>query len=103
MNGKAKKVHVTDTLVTKILLGTLGCMPAYDTFFIEGLRTKKLKHSRLTKKSFLSIIRFYQRNRKGFDSAQQSIKHSSGITYPTMKLVDMYFWQSGLENGALDG
>ena len=26
----------TDTLITKILLGTLGCIPAYDRFFING-------------------------------------------------------------------
>ena len=28
----------TDTLITKIILGTLGCVPAYDRYFIDGLK-----------------------------------------------------------------
>lgn len=97
VNGTAKKIHVTDTLVTKILLGTLGCIPAYDRYFIDGLRAKGLSYSTLTKKNFLSVIEFYKDNRDNFDSVQQSIKSKSGIYYPTMKLVDMYFWQIGFD------
>lgn len=29
---------VTDTLVSKILHGTFGCIPAFDTFFVAGIR-----------------------------------------------------------------
>lgn len=54
-------VSPTDTLVTKVLLGTLGCIPAYDTFFINGVTCW------------------------------------SGITYPVMKLADMYFWSLGYQ------
>src|SRR5690606_38208487 len=28
----------TDTLISKIILGTLGCLPAYDRFFIDGVK-----------------------------------------------------------------
>lgn len=42
---------ISDTLVTKILLGTLGCIPAYDEYFIKGIRTKGLKFSNLNKKT----------------------------------------------------
>jgi hypothetical protein len=28
----------TDTLVTKVILGTLGCLPAVDRFFIDGFK-----------------------------------------------------------------
>ena len=101
VNGTAKNIHVTDTLVTKILLGTLGCIPAYDRFFIEGLRaTNGLRYSTLTKKHFLSVVEFYKDNRDDFDSVQKSIKHTSGINYPTMKLVDMYFWQIGFDENS---
>ena len=100
VNGTAKKIHVTDTLVTKILLGTLGCIPAYDRYFIEGLRSKGLSHSTLTKKHFLSVVEFYKRNKDDFDSVQQSINRKSGIYYPAMKLVDMYFWQLGFEKNS---
>jgi hypothetical protein len=97
VNGTAKKIHVTDTLVTKILLGTLGCIPAYDRYFIDGLRAKGLSYSTLSKSNFQSVIEFYKDNRDDFDSVQESIKSKSGIYYPTMKLVDMYFWQIGFE------
>lgn len=97
INGKAKKINVTDTLVTKILLGTLGCIPAYDRFFIDGLRIKGLRHSRLSKSNFQSVVEFYKQNRGDFDSVQQSIQRKSGIYYPSMKLVDMYFWQIGFD------
>ncbi|MDZ4733513.1 MAG: hypothetical protein SGJ16_07995 [Nitrospirota bacterium] len=101
VNGTAKKIHATDTLVTKILLGTLGCIPAYDRYFIEGLRaTKGLSYSTLTKNNFLSVVEFYKDNRDDFDSVQESIKRTSGIYYPTMKLVDMYFWQIGFDKNA---
>jgi hypothetical protein len=97
VNGTAKKIHVTDTLVTKILLGTLGCIPAYDRYFIDGLRAKGLSYSTLSKANFQSVIEFYKDNRDDFDSVQESIKSKSGIYYPTMKLVDMYFWQIGFD------
>ena len=36
-----KKGNITPTLLTKILLGTLACMPAYDTNFIKAINLKK--------------------------------------------------------------
>ena len=100
MNGTAKKIHATDTLVTKILLGTLGCIPAYDRYFIEGLRAKGLTYSTLTKTNFQSVVEFYKTNRDDFDSVQKSIQRKRGVDYPTMKLVDMYFWQIGFEKNS---
>lgn len=100
VNGTAKKIHVTDTLVTKILLGTLGCIPAYDRYFIDGLRAKGLSYSTLSKANFKSVVEFYNLNRADFDSVQRSIKRTSGIYYPTMKLVDMYFWQIGFDKNS---
>ena len=31
------KKEISDTLVSKILLGTIGCIPAYDRYFISGI------------------------------------------------------------------
>jgi hypothetical protein len=100
VNGTAKKIHASDTLVTKILLGTLGCIPAYDRYFIEGLRAKGLSHSRLSKDNFQSVVDFYNLNRDDFDSVQKSIESNSGIYYPTMKLVDIYFWKTGFDKNS---
>lgn len=64
VDGKKKKVNVTDTLVTKILLGTLGCIPAYDRFFIDGLRKKRLSFSKLTQDNFMKVVTFYRQNKR---------------------------------------
>lgn len=38
-----KTISPTDTLISKIMLGTLGCSPAYDRYYIKGLRASDLK------------------------------------------------------------
>lgn len=97
VDGKKKKVNVTDTLITKILLGTLGCIPAYDRYFIDGLRKKRLSFSKLTQDNFIKVVTFYRENKRQFDDVQTKILKSSGIRYPSMKLVDMYFWKIGFD------
>ncbi len=39
INGAIVGVSATPTLVTKIMLGTLGCVPALDTYFCKALHT----------------------------------------------------------------
>jgi len=97
INGKVKKVNVTDTLATKIILGTLGCVPAYDRYFVYGLRAKGLSYSNLNPRNFKSLIVFYNNNVGSFNRAGSRILKKSGIKYPSMKLVDMYFWKIGFE------
>jgi hypothetical protein len=88
-------VVVTDTLATKILLGTLGCMPAYDRFFIDGIRdTGEIKHSQLTPRNFSRMVTFCKKRRAEFEAAQQTVSQNS-IKYPLMKIIDMYFWRKG--------
>jgi hypothetical protein len=83
--------NVTDTLLTKILLGTLGCVPAYDRFFKAGLKDKESKpYSNFSENSFESVIKFYQNNQVEFDEVQKE------INYPIMKLIDMYFFKIGV-------
>lgn len=97
VNGEKKKVNVTDTLVTKIILGALGCIPAYDRYFIDGIRSKDLSYSGLKPKNFSSVVHFYKENRNSFLRAHSEILKKSSISYPPMKLVDMYFWEIGYE------
>ena len=92
-----KNINVTDTLVTKIILGTLGYTPAYDRYFNDGLKEISI-NKKLSKNNFFKLIQFYQNNKIEFDNAQNSILQKSGIKYPIMKLIDMYFWSIGFEN-----
>ena len=96
-----KKANVTDTLVTKILLGTLGCIPAYDRFFISGMKSQGLTYSSLRKLNFEKMIQFCNDNVQEFEQAQKAV--SSRFEYPMMKLVDMYFWRLGEKAGYSNG
>lgn len=97
VNGEDRDVNVTDTLATKILLGALGCIPAYDRYFIDGIRTRDLSFSKLTKNNFMPVVNYYKENNNQFNNAQEKIRETSGISYPPMKLIDMYFWEIGFE------
>jgi len=99
VNGTKKNVNVTDTLATKILLGTIGCVPAYDRYFIDGLRLSGVRPLSLTRKNYLSVIDFYNKNKASFDDSQKEILIKTKVNYPAMKMVDMYFWQIGFEAG----
>lgn len=46
---------MTDTLLTKILLGTFGCAPAYDTYFRMALRKYGFQDS-FNKEEFKKLI-----------------------------------------------
>lgn len=35
--------HASDTLATKVMLGTLACCPAYDTYFMRGEKALGIK------------------------------------------------------------
>ncbi|WP_310441839.1 hypothetical protein [Sulfurimonas sp.] len=97
INGVTRKVNVTDTLATKIILGSLGCVPAYDRYFIDGIRNKGLRYSGLKSANFDVVVNFYKNNKDQFLLANQTILEKTGIYYPPMKLVDMYFWEIGYE------
>ena len=41
------KKKLSDTLITKVLMGALGCVPAYDRFFVEGVKDLSVYHRNL--------------------------------------------------------
>ena len=89
----------TDTLVTKVILGTFGCFPACDRFFVDGFRRVGFQYSSLNEGFIEGILRFSHDNISDLRHEQARIEASSGVRYPLMKLVDMYFWQIGYEAG----
>jgi len=87
----------TDTLITKVILGTFGCLPACDRYFVDGLKSQWLKYSCLNDKFVERILGFCHEHLPELQKEQASIEESGGLRYPLMKLVDMYFWQLGYE------
>jgi hypothetical protein len=90
----------TDTLVTKIILGTLGIVPACDRFFIDGLKVAGYKYSYVNEVFIRRMVGFCQEHLEDLRVEQTAIAADTGTNYPLMKLVDMYFWQLGMEGGA---
>jgi hypothetical protein len=89
----------TETLVTKVLLGTFGCLPACDQYFIAGFRGAGLGYSYLNTKFVKKLLSFACEHLTELRREQATIRDHSGAHYPLMKLVDMYFWQIGYEAG----
>ena len=93
----AESRQASDTLVTKILLGTLGCLPACDRYFIDGFKSAGLSYSYLNANFVERVLHFCRSNFREFREEQERIERIGGVRYPLMKLVDMYFWQTGFE------
>jgi hypothetical protein len=85
----------SDILVTKVLLGTFGCLPACDTYFKIGLKRMGLKYSYVNANFIKQMAQFSNNHLAALRDEQQKIETTSGICYPLMKLVDMCFWQIG--------
>ena len=98
-DGEDIQFAPTETLITKILLGTMACTPACDNFFIKGFRLTGLPFSEF-RQEFLDKVRvFYHNHEEEFRQAKDHIYRESRIRYPVMKLVDMYFWKIGRDAG----
>ncbi len=95
--------QASDTLVTKILLGTVGCLPACDRYFIDGFKAFGLKYSYLNDAFMERLLQFCAQHGKDLRAEQDLIEQLGGMRYPLMKLVDMYFWQIGFELDLTNG
>jgi len=87
----------TDTLLSKILLGTMGCTPAFDRYFIVGSKQKGLIASKFNEPSLARLFKFAKDNRSEIKKSQKTIKNQINCHYPSMKILDIYFWQIGFD------
>ncbi len=96
------KNKLSATLTTKILMGILGCVPAYDRYFIDGVKGQKVTTGIYNIKSLLKLVDFYDTNRVRLEETRKRLKVYD-LPYPQMKLLDMGFWQIGFERDADKG
>lgn len=87
---------MSPVLVTKILMGTLGCVPAYDRFFQDGVATHKVTTQEYSLKSVLRLVDFYEEHNDRLEETRRGMQ-CEDLTYPQMKVLDMGFWQVGFE------
>lgn len=96
------KNGISATLITKILMGTLGCVPAYDRYFIDGIKDQGISTGNYNLRSLLKLVDFYEQNNNQLEEVRKGIKVYD-LPYPQMKLLDMGFWQIGFEKNTNKG
>lgn len=80
-------------------MGTLGCVPAYDRFFIDGIKKHKVTTQEYSLKSVLRLAKFYEEHNDRLEEARRGM-WTEDLIYPQMKVLDMGFWQIGFEKDA---
>ena len=94
--GREVASPMSPVLITKILMGTLGCVPAYDRFFEEGARHLGLEKKSYNEDSLLELADIYEEHNDRLEQARRGMR-TDDLIYPQMKLLDMGFWQIGFE------
>lgn len=83
--------EVSQTLVTKILLGTICCCPAYDKYFSDAIKGKYNNFYNDDKiENFLNLI---INNSDYFKYLADKYKNK----YPLMKIIDIAYFTIGIE------
>lgn len=96
-----KDVH--DTVIGKILLATLGCIPAYDQYVVVGMKAEGLCGA-LGKRSLSGLVDYSHTHagilQKIKASVNVDLQRESGcstLIYPVAKILDMIFWEYGYD------
>jgi len=93
--GKSQ-VKVSDTLLSKILLNTLGCVPAFDTEVKAALREILgpcyPKGNGFDQQRLVPTIKLARENTKLVQSGQALLRETTGKQYPLTKVLDLYLW-----------
>jgi hypothetical protein len=90
----------TETLVTKVILGVFGSVPAFDTFFKRGFRTVTDKAVKMDPRTLGVIRDFYTANAAAVDQQRaKTLDFASGrptsLHYTRAKVIDMVFLIEG--------
>lgn len=102
--GVENKAH--RTLITKIMLGVFGFIPAYDRNFLKTfgkIFKNKCSFTSVSKKSLICLKEFYDENNKIIDTISSktfttnfATGNKSKIKYPKAKIIDMYGFTKGM-------
>lgn len=87
---------LTDTFITKIILGIFGTAPAYDRYFKYAARKYSVCSGTFNENSMQALWGFYGQHQNAFDGLRNSLT-VEGIRYTPMKMLDMCLFQIGLD------
>ena len=94
VTNNATQSDISSTLITKVLLGTLGCVPAYDRYFVKGVRACGIATGTFNIRSILDLVELYEQNNARLEEVRNRLEVYN-LPYPQMKLLDMAFWKIG--------
>ncbi len=92
------KTAVSDTLITKILMGVFGCVPAYDRYVKYTLKEYGLGRNSFKNSTALEGITKIYNNFKPIIDSERDMINSYGFNYPYMKVIDIFLWQIGYDD-----
>jgi|SRR5579864_1998756 len=87
----------SDILITKIMLGVFGCVPAFDTYFKRGFGVWTFG-----RKALMRVAQFYRENANVIDRYRvPTLEFDTGVEtsrrYTRAKVIDMIFFVEGGE------
>ena len=90
-----RRIEASDILVTKVMLGVFGCVPAFDIYFKKGFGV-----SGFSRGSLRRVGDFYRANAATIDRLRQpTLDFTTGQPtarlYTRAKVVDMVFFIEG--------
>lgn len=90
------KRHELNLIITKIIMATMGCIPAYDRYFKNGLKKRIKKGVSFNKNSFKSLLDLVNEDNELKKLCRKvCLIQGTNIKYPPMKLIDLHFWLLG--------
>lgn len=89
---------VSYTLISKILLGTLGCTIAYDRNVKIVLSATEIASKKFEPDSIKSLCEYYNQNKKDFENIRNKIEGQTGKKCPPFKLLDLVLWSAANKN-----
>ena len=89
--------NVTDTLVTKILMGTLGVVPAYDNFVKEAVKHYSITTANFNKKSFQTFTEYFSKYFVAEINEYTKEMQKYSPLYTRAKVIDELLWCLGKE------
>lgn len=94
------KSDISQTLTTKILLVSLGCVPAYDQYFCKGITKEKMAVGIFGERSIRQLAMFYKNNSTELELCRNNLYNleNKQEKYPQAKLLDMLFFGIGYNN-----
>lgn len=100
LGKKEPESPVSQNLITKVLLGTLGCVPAFDGRAQSVFKQFQLGPQTYSPEAVMSLVDFYQREEADFSRLARIIK-SRQVDVPQMKLIDIILQNAASQKNVL--